>query len=170
MRDLDGLVDAVCERSPLHTSYIHGEQHWRAVAEAGLRLAADTPRADGAVVYLFSLFHDAMRVNEDDDPDHGARAAELVAELHGELFYLSPDRLDLLIEACRDHSDARYSDDPTIGACFDADRLNLWRVGKVPELKLLSTDAAGEDAVQHWSKSVHGRARSWAELIKQYSA
>ena len=46
---IDRLVAAVHERSPLHQSYIHGDQHWRAVAEVGLRLLPDNRRrgADG---------------------------------------------------------------------------------------------------------------------------
>src|SRR5712664_2498210 len=105
------LVDAVHDRAELHRSYIHGDQHWRAVAEVGLRLLPDTRKADPMVVFLFSLFHDAMRENEDSDPDHGRRGAELAEELHGRCFLLSGDRLNLLLEACSQHTDARFSDD-----------------------------------------------------------
>ena len=168
--DLDRLIQAVHERSPLHTSYIHGDQHWRAVAEVGLRLLSDNRKADPMVVFLFSLFHDAMRENEDEDPGHGRRGAELAQEFQGRYFLLPPERLGVLIEACAGHTDVRFSDDPTIGVCFDADRLNLWRVGKTPEAKLLSTDEAIEnDSLVHWTKSVHGRARSWDKLLAAYS-
>ncbi|MEA2492602.1 MAG: uncharacterized protein QOJ29_513 [Thermoleophilaceae bacterium] len=168
--DLDRLLDTVLERSLLHTSYIHGDPHWRAVAEVGLRLLDDQRGADRMVVFLFALFHDAMRVNEVEDPGHGQRGAELAAELHGRYFQLAPDRFGLLFDACAGHTDVRFSDDPTIGVCVDADRLNLWRVGNVPEAKFLSTDAAIEDDLQHWSKSLHGYARDWAELLQAYSS
>ena len=79
-------------------------------------------------------------------------------------------RFGLLIEACTSHTDVRFSDNPTIGVCFDSDRLNLWRVGKTPEAKFLSTDAALEDELQHWSRSLHGHARDRDELLQAYGA
>jgi uncharacterized protein len=167
--DMSKLVEAVHERSPLNQSYIHGDQHWRAVAEVGLRLLPDNRKADATVVLLFALFHDAMRENEHADPEHGIRGGELARELHGRLYRLPEKRLDLLITACIQHTDAPFSDEPTLGVCFDADRLNLWRVGKVPEPKYLSTDAALEDELQHWSKNLHGRSRDWEELLQAYS-
>ena len=167
--DVGRLVDAVYERAPLGGSYIHGDQHWRAVAEVGLRLLEDNPRANPHVVLLFALLHDAMRVNESDDPGHGERAAELADELHGRYFRLDPIRFTQLTDACAGHADIRFSDDPTIGVCFDADRLNLWRVGITPEPNYLSSDSALDDGLQHWSKSVHGRARDWLDLHQAYN-
>jgi uncharacterized protein len=163
------LLEAVEEASTLHSSYIHGDQHWRAVAEVGLRLVGERPKADRDVVFLFSLLHDAMRENEGSDPGHGARAADLAEQLHGRLYRLPDQRLEFLLAACREHADGKYSDHHTVGVCFDADRLNLWRVGKTPDPKFLSTDAALDDDLQHWSKSLHGRARDWDELLAAYS-
>ena len=62
-------------------SPIHGESHWRRVAEVGLELVHATPGADARTVILCSLWHDALRRNDDDDPEHGVRAAKLVADL-----------------------------------------------------------------------------------------
>jgi uncharacterized protein len=168
--DIDRLVAAVHERAPLHHSYIHGDQHWRAVAEVGLRLLPDNRRAEPLVVFLFALFHDAMRVNDVEDPGHGQRGAELAQELHGRYFRLAPEQLGLLVEACAGHTEMRFSDDPTVGVCLDSDRLNLWRIGTTPEAKYLSTDSALEDELQQWSKSLHGHARDWAELLQAFTA
>ena len=167
--DLERLLAAVEEHSPLHGSYVHGEQHWRAVAEVGLRLLPENRKADAIVVFLFALFHDSMRENEHKDPDHGGRGAALAEELHGRYFQLAPERLGQLVEGCAGHTEIRFSDDPTVGVCLDADRLNLWRVGITPEAKYLSTDVALEDEIQHWSKSLHGYARDWAELLRAYA-
>ena len=41
-----------------------------------------------------------------------------------------------------EHTDGTISDDPTIGCCWDADRLDLPRVGMQPDPALLSTEAA----------------------------
>jgi len=37
----------------------------------------DVPSADPDVVFCFALFHDSMRFNEFDDPEHGRRGGEL---------------------------------------------------------------------------------------------
>jgi uncharacterized protein len=111
-----------------------------------------------------------MRQTEHTEPGHGARGGELARELHGRFFRLPDERLELLVNACAEHTDTRFSDDPTLGVCFDSDRLNLWRVGKEPDARFLSTDTALEDDLQHWSRSLHGHARDWEELRQAFSA
>ncbi|MEJ2207064.1 MAG: HD domain-containing protein [Gemmatimonadota bacterium] len=125
---------------------IHGLPHWGRVMENGRRLA-QAAGADPLVVDLFALFHDARRRNEGRDPGHGARGAELARELRDALPPLTEGQLDLLCEACTHHTDGRVHADPTIGVCWDADRLDLWRVGVRPSGDLLSTAAAREPAV-----------------------
>ncbi|MEZ6235591.1 MAG: hypothetical protein R3B68_15505 [Phycisphaerales bacterium] len=49
--------------------------------------------------------------------------------------------------ACRDHTHARTHPDPTIATCFDADRLDLARVGTTPHPGRLCTDAARDPAL-----------------------
>ncbi|WP_435019138.1 hypothetical protein TA3x_001129 [Tundrisphaera sp. TA3] len=60
----------------------HGVSHWARVLENGERLAAVTG-ADVEVVRLFAVLHDARRVNEWTDPDHGPRAARFAETLRG---------------------------------------------------------------------------------------
>lgn len=130
----------------------HGVVHWARVMENGLALAERTgARRD--VVALFALFHDARRVNEKRDPGHGERGAELARALRGRRFDLDDEGLDLLVEACRLHTDGRTDGDLTIRACWDADRLDLGRVGVTPSPRLLCTDAAR--ALLPWA---HARA------------
>jgi uncharacterized protein len=124
----------------------HDEAHLRAVAATGLELAAETPGADPHVVELFGLLHDARCVPRH---GHGARAAELARQLEDDgLLGLGTDRLGTLCEALIRHSDGRVSDDPTIGVCWDADRLHLPRVGVIVNPKLLSTEAGRRRAVK----------------------
>jgi len=52
-----------------------------------------------ALVFLFALFHDSMRINDSFDPLHGPRAAVLARELHGGTFDLGDAEMDLLKEA-----------------------------------------------------------------------
>jgi uncharacterized protein len=131
------LVDAVARVSLCHRSPLHGLAHWRRVTRYGLVLAAETPGADREVVSLFGLFHDAMRATDGDDPEHGSRAALLADALSG----LAGERLDLLLWACEQHAAGETTDDPTVGCCWDADRLDLPRVGVSPDPGLLSTRA-----------------------------
>ena len=76
--DAGGLVAAVLSRSTGKDSSIHGETHWQRVAAAGLALLTQVPDADLALVFLFALFHDSLRLNGDHDPctSWAKRAAE----------------------------------------------------------------------------------------------
>lgn len=119
---------------------IHGPSHWQRVERFGLGLAAETG-ADVEVVRLFAILHDSRRVNDGCDEGHGARAAEYAATLRRRFFELSDERFDLLREACRDHASGARSPDPTIGTCWDADRLDLGRVGVAPSASYMSTES-----------------------------
>jgi uncharacterized protein len=116
----------------------HGPAHWRRVDQNGLLLATKT-RADVVVVKLFALFHDCCRLNEGTDDGHGARGAAYAAELRGEFFDLDDAAFALLQDACTGHTEGDKSDDATIGTCWDADRLDLGRVGMIPDPRYMST-------------------------------
>jgi uncharacterized protein len=111
------------------------------VMENGLRVA-DGNGADKEVVILFALFHDSRRVNESRDDGHGLRGAELARSLRGTLVFLEDARFDLLFQACRLHTDGLTQGNPTLQACWDADRLDLGRAGIMPKPHRLCTDAA----------------------------
>jgi uncharacterized protein len=139
------LLAAVPAASSNPGSRIHGPEHWARVAEHGARLAAATRHADAAVIRLFALFHDAMRENDGYDPGHGPRAAELVLELNG-LLRLNDLQFADLADACERHDRGLVTDNPTVGCCWDADRLDLPRVGATPDPRLLSTPDARVEA------------------------
>ena len=162
--DLDALLTAVRSRSTGIGSPIHGELHWRTVGANGLWLAEADTRVDRAVVFHFALLHDTMRENDGYDPEHGPRASAFAAELHAEgLLALDDAQLALLREACDDHADGLTSPDPTIGACWDADRLDLPRVGITPDPDLLSTAAALSSSLRA------GPPPEWDELHARYA-
>jgi uncharacterized protein len=117
---------------------IHGPAHWRRVEKNGLLLATRT-EADITVVCLFAVLHDACRVSEDWDEGHGVRGAALASRLRGELFVIPDESFKLLHEACVRHTEGLQHDDPTVGTCWDADRLDLGRVGMLPEERFMST-------------------------------
>jgi len=145
--DFPRLWSHVLAQFPLPGRSIHGEAHWRRVEHNGLHLATRTG-ADVVVVRLFALFHDSRRQNEFTDPAHGLRGAEFAASLRGILFDIADDRFAILHAACAGHTDGLHHEDPTIGTCWDADRLDLGRVGAKPQTKFMSTDF-GRDLATH---------------------
>jgi uncharacterized protein len=166
--DAGRLVKAVLERSTGKHSSIHGESHWQRVAAAGLALLPKTPAADPALVFLFALFHDSMRLNDNHDPLHGPRGAALARELRGEAFDLEDAEMGLLGFACEEHTNGGVGSDPTVGVCWDADRLNLWRVGRRPGPRLLSTEAARSEERIVWARDLQGERFAWEELYRDF--
>ena len=129
---------------------IHGASHWTRVRENGLRLAEATG-AEPKVIELFAFFHDSRRLNDGHDPEHGQRAAMFAQSLAGSGFNLDPINLDLLLTACRGHSDGMTNGDITVQTCWDADRLDLGRVGIKPDPTRLCTTAARDPAILDWA-------------------
>lgn len=141
MHDINAIMTTILRDYALPARGYHGVVHWARVWENGLRIA-DATGADREVVALFALFHDSRRINEHRDPGHGQRGGELARSLRGSLVHLDDARFELLYEACRLHTDGHVTGDPTMLACWDADRLDLGRVGILPEPRLLCTDTA----------------------------
>src|SRR6266850_2173115 len=62
------------------------------------------------------------------------------------LFELSDQHFELLQYACQWHTHGQLNNDPTIGTCWDADRLDLPRVGMRPAPEFMSTQFGREIA------------------------
>ncbi len=144
------ILHAVLEDYALPRGGDHGVAHWARVLENGLRMAEETG-ADVEVVRLFAVLHDSRRLNEGTDPDHGPRAAEFARELLGRLFDLPKREFRLLHRACAGHTHERTHPDVTIQTCWDADRLDLGRVGITPDPSYLCTEAARRAAMIEWA-------------------
>jgi len=129
---------------------IHGIRHWGRVRTNGLRLSRVTG-ANPRVIELFAVLHDSHRLNDGHDPDHGSRGAENARRHHGHLFHLDQLELELLCEACTGHSDGYTDADVTVQTCWDADRLDLGRVGIEPAPVKLCTAAARDPEVLAWA-------------------
>ena len=148
-KQMDAVRQAAVDRLVLTADGIHGIKHWERVRENGLYLAKHNG-ADPLVVELFAYLHDCCRESECSDPEHGARAAEFAAQERGKLLVLNDDQFELLSFACEHHEKGRLSDDATVGACWDADRLDLGRVGRRPNRMYLSTTRARHESVIEW--------------------
>ena len=121
---------------------IHGLSHWKHVEKIGKQLAIET-KADFHVITYFAYLHDSKRLNENEDPLHGERAASFVKEIMDKgLLRLNNNQQMQLIEACRIHSYRRAkTKDITVATCLDADRLDLIRLGITPDPQFLLTEA-----------------------------
>lgn len=131
-------LDATHMNSPLH-----GELHWRAVAAAGIEIASSvSERSD--IALAFGMIHDSQRERDDWDPDHGVRAANWLICSVTLASLIGTEERELLASACLYHDRGMTTQNPLIGTLWDADRINLWRVGLCPDesyFSVLSGDA-----------------------------
>jgi uncharacterized protein len=148
--NLANVVHTILEEFALEWGGDHGVYHWARVLENGVRLTEETV-ANIEVVQLFALFHDSKRFKEVSDPNHGQRGADFAAKLRGQLFDLSDQEFRLLHRACAGHTHERTHPDTTIQTCWDADRLDIGRVGTKPHPSRLCTEAAKRPDVIKWA-------------------
>lgn len=144
------LMDLIEQGFALRLEGIHGTAHWARVRANGLRLAEQTG-ANPKVVELFAYLHDSKRLNDGHDPQHGARAARFAASIRISLLDLSDSDFELLRFACEFHTDGLTEADVTVQTCWDADRLDLGRIGVRPDPRRLCTSAAREPDTIEWA-------------------
>jgi uncharacterized protein len=139
--DKKGLIKTLQSHFILDWAGVHGAAHWARVRNYGLELCGLCD-ADRQVVELFSFLHDCCRQNDLHDPLHGQKAADYAVSLNSVYFSISNLQLEMLHFAIAGHSDGLVHDDPTIQTCWDADRLDLVRLGIEPHPCYLSPRAA----------------------------
>ena len=125
----------------------HGISHWDRVYANGQKLL--TPEVNALVVGLFAYLHDSCRRNDRRDLEHGPRAAKFIDTIRTTLLAeVSDEEIELLKTACRLHTTTHMTGNATVDACFDADRLDLGRVGIKPDPKYLATEK-GKEIARH---------------------
>ena len=134
-------IDFLAKTYQLSHNGHHGLEHWMRVLING-RLLSEQNGADLEVVEHFALLHDVKRENEGLDLHHGPRAAEFIKSIAGTWLKLNKYQLSQLIDACRYHSVGRIDRDVTIQTCWDADRLDIGRVGVTPKPSFLGSSLA----------------------------
>lgn len=165
-RNLKRLLDATYEDSRLRKSDHHGEGHWRRVALGGLDICTKTPGADPFIAVLFGLLHDARRMDEDIDLEHGERATLLIDQLSSKgNLDLTEIQLASLRGACSGHSHGGVAAlDLTVAACWDADRCELRRGNTERDHSLLTLAAPFVGEVDAYIDG-HPTAPGWGELL-----
>ncbi len=122
---------------------VHGLPHWSRVWVHGRMLAAALD-VNPQVLAWFAFLHDSQRHDDYRDAQHGERAADFAVGLRrtGVIDELSDREFEHLCEAMRLHSHGHTVGEPAILACWDADRLDLARVGIEPCPSRLCTEPA----------------------------
>lgn len=119
------------ERWPKNLGKSHGVEHWDRVAKFGELLYQEG--ADMDVIMAFAYLHDSQRENNNEDYEHGPKAARFIDTIRVSLLSaLNDEQIAKLKRACELHTIADRTGDITIDICFDADRMDLLRVGITP--------------------------------------
>ena len=135
-----GVLHLLRKESSFFDSPIHGIKHWKTV-ERNAHYLASFNNADKEVLSYFAYFHDCMRKNEARDKGHGPRGAAF-AKKHRDLIPLNDIQFKQLTDACKGHTYGKRPECVTINTCWDADRLDLLRVGTIPDADRLYNEEA----------------------------
>ena len=143
LSDIEKLRAFTASRWPKELSSIHGVEHWDRVAEFGKMLYVEG--ADMDVIMAFAYLHDSERKGDGYDYNHGLDASKFVDAIrHSKLSFLDDGQISKLKRACELHTDVHRTGDITIDICFDADRMDLFRVGIIPLPERMATKQGSE--------------------------
>ena len=141
--DYSNLRSFSISRWPEEMGTTHGVEHWDRVAKFGQMLYQED--ADMDVILAFAYLHDSERKNNAVDDEHGKRASAFIDTIrYTELRALSNEQIAKLKRACELHTIEHSTEDVTIDTCFDADRMDLLRVGIMPDPKRMATKRGAE--------------------------
>ena len=97
------------------------------------------------VIMAFAYLHDTERKDNAVDIEHGKRASLLINKIREtELSALGDEQIEKLKRACELHTTEHRTGDLTIDTCFDADRMDLLRVGITPSPERMATQRGAE--------------------------
>ena len=135
------LLFVLQERS-FPDSVCHGLKHWNNVY-LNARFLAEKEGVNPLIPSLFAICHDFQRLSDGADLQHGPRAATRIKAEGGGIFsFLSEEELGDLVYACQTHTGGRKAPKQRIALCWDADRLDIGRVGIVPQTRFFHSQTA----------------------------
>lgn len=165
IKDTKSLLNRVVSQFQLGIHSPHGAGHWGRVKTNGFEIAKYTEDVNLDVVELFAFLHDSCRLNDGSDPGHGSRAITFAKSLRGEYFELPDEDFELLLYACKHHTSGKTEGDITVQVCWDADRLDLGRVGVIPHPDYLCTDHAKQPDVIERALKRSGYFQGGEEIV-----
>ena len=94
-----------------------------------------------AALNIFAFYHDLQRYNDGSDIDHGKRASIHLKSIRrvSHIGFVSDDLFEKLCFACENHTTMLRSGDLFVDICFDADRLDLTRIGTTIDPNMMAT-------------------------------
>lgn len=140
------LLKEIIDNFKLNIDGDHGLNHWTRVYK-NTQLLSTYYNINSDVFELFAILHDSKREDEFEDINHGKRAAKYIKQLIiDNKINLNYEDQRRLIYACSNHTKsnkkAKLYQDIIVQICFDSDRLDIGRVGIIPEEKYFNTDYA----------------------------
>ena len=140
------ILDLIFEDFKINFHGDHGIKHWERVYKNTQTLASHY-KIKSEVFELFALLHDSKRENEYEDMYHGLRASVFAKKLLADgLIELNKTDEERLIFACANHTKKDETnplcEDIVVQICFDSDKLDLGRVGMIPDINRMNTDFA----------------------------
>lgn len=144
------VLRRIMDEFSLKNSDVHGVNHWSRVYYYG-HLLSKNHSIDLEIIAYFSIFHDSKRICEHEDPEHGYNGAEFFKKLES-IIHLKPENKEIIYEACSKHNYQEQTNIKEIGVCFDADRLDLWRVDIQPYNRYLHFDESKSDLMKQYTK------------------
>ena len=135
------LYKKVLSDATVNIRGVHGSSHWARVIRNGVYIA-EREQLSPVVIKCFALLHDSQRLHDGDDPEHGNRAAAYAIRIKEAYMDISDIEFEKLLFACRHHTNSIDTTDKIIHACWDADRLDLGRIGITPDAFYIRTQTA----------------------------
>ena len=142
------VLEIVKKEFKLDLYGIHGINHWERVFLNTQKLSKYY-NIESDVFELFSILHDSQRVDEYADLEHGKRAKKFIENLiEMGMIKLDKKDQDRLLYACENHTKPnkkhKLYGDLIVQICLDSDKMNIGRVGVVPNEKYFLTSYAKE--------------------------
>jgi uncharacterized protein len=163
--ETEKLLPEIMAQFALDPHGLHGLPHWARVLENALCLARDTD-VNPEVLELFAILHDSRRISDGEDGDHGRRSGEFAVHCRDLGYKLDDDDFERLHTAIVGHNKCCADPgDETIRICWDAERLDLPRLGLTARPNAMHTEAARDKSIREWAgkRSRHGHVPKLVE-------
>ena len=119
---------------------LHGLNHVKRVVENAKTIAKNECPNHYDDIVMGAYLHDIGRVNDNGGNEHALQGFEISKQLLAKYWPHLDHRK--ILTAIKEHADSLITDDPLIGSIWDADRLDLTRLGIKINPELLSTKTA----------------------------